>query len=102
MPYCTATDVTKIIHTNLPPADIEDLIELADAEINSRELNLRSAGSKKIVSMFLTAVLCVASDPKSESMSGETSVYLSAEDWRQLAEAKIRSLTVGKPKGKCI
>jgi len=36
MPYCTPTDVRRVIHTSLSDLDIEAVILLSDAEIEKR------------------------------------------------------------------
>jgi hypothetical protein len=54
--YSTATDVRRIVHTSLTDADITSIIEISDAQIDSR-LGSQSSTDKVIkkLSMLLTA-----------------------------------------------
>jgi hypothetical protein len=56
VPYSTATEVRRIIHTGLTDTDIAAIIEICDAQID-RRLGVQSTSDKVIkkLSMLLTA-----------------------------------------------
>ena len=95
MPYCTAEDVKKIIDTSFEDPDISNIIAIADAEIDERDIDVSSSVRKQI-SMLITASLLGMNDTRSRAVGVEETKP--KPNWRKLAEALISSTT--KPKGK--
>ena len=67
MAYCTASDVRLIVETSLTDTEISGVIEMSDAEIDSR-IGSQSASDKLIkkLSMLLTAHAIKTRQPKIE------------------------------------
>jgi hypothetical protein len=65
--YCTASDVRLIVETSLTDTEISGIIEMSDAEIDSR-LGSQSASDKLIkkLSVLLTAHAIKTRQPKIE------------------------------------
>ena len=67
MAYCTASDVRLIVETSLTDTEISGVIEMSDAEIDSR-LGSQDSSDKLIkkLSMLLTAHAIKTRQPKSQ------------------------------------
>lgn len=95
MVNCTASDVRRIIGTDLTDADLTELITLADAEMAGRGFTTPtwSTALRKLVSMLLTASLCALRDPESRSIGDYSEKIMTAGDWRDYAEDKIAKVS---------
>ena len=69
MAYCTASDVRLIVETSLTDTEIASVIEMSDAEIDSR-LGSQDSSDKLIkkLSMLLTAHTIKTRQPKSQAI----------------------------------
>ena len=69
MPYCTPSDVRTVINAVLTDDQINDIIEMSDAEIDKR-IGSQDASDKLIkkLSMLLTAHTIKTRQPKSQAI----------------------------------
>jgi hypothetical protein len=88
MPFCTYTDVRRIIDTGLEDADITSLIIQADAEITERDID-GGANIEKTISALITASLIGLKDPKSRGAGEYSESTRDPQDWRNQAEILI-------------
>lgn len=89
--YCTASDVRLLVHTSLSDSDIESLIALADAELDSMLGGASmSTTQKKNCSMRLTAVMIVASQPRREKVGDLVFEYADrVGEWRRYVRRQV-------------
>ena len=97
MPFCTYTDVRRIIDTGLEDADITSLIVQVDAEITERDIN-GSANTKKTISALITASLIGLKDAKSRGAGEYSETTRDPQDWRNQAEILISRINA--PRGR--
>ena len=91
MPYCLHQDVRLLVDTALEDEEIEDLIELADEELDGLLGGASMSNQmKKACSMRLTAIMIVENQPESIRMGGLSMKYVDcATRWRKWVNLKV-------------
>ena len=90
MPYCLYQDVRLLVDTALEDEEIEDLIELADEDLDDLLDGASMTNKlKKACSMRLTACMIVENQPQSLKMGGLSMNYGDrAKGWRKWVHLK--------------
>ena len=69
MAYCTAAQVQAIVVTDIPTADITELIEETDAWLDIKlDTGSLNANFLRMLSRTITAVRCMLRDPQSQAL----------------------------------